>query len=57
MNEFFQAYPTYWPEWGPRLASAARVTAEISFFGFLLVGLIYFAIAFPLSMFSRLLGR
>ncbi|MET0351037.1 MAG: amino acid ABC transporter permease [Rhizobacter sp.] len=36
MNEFFQAYPTYWPEWGPRLASAARVTAEISFFGFLL---------------------
>lgn len=36
MSGFFQVYREYLPEWWPRLIEAARVTAELSSFGFLL---------------------
>lgn len=36
MSDFFQVYREHLPEWWPRLLDAARVTAEISTFGFLL---------------------
>jgi His/Glu/Gln/Arg/opine family amino acid ABC transporter permease subunit len=34
MNTFIQVYVDYLPEWWPRLAIAARVTAELSLVGF-----------------------
>ncbi len=34
MNGFFSVFYQYWPEWGPRLAEAAIVTAKLSSAGF-----------------------
>jgi len=34
MNTFFSVFLQYWPEWGPRLAEAAKVTALLSSAGF-----------------------
>jgi His/Glu/Gln/Arg/opine family amino acid ABC transporter permease subunit len=36
MSGFFSVYRDYLPEWWPRLLQAARVTAELSLFGFAL---------------------
>ena len=36
MNDFLQVYREHLPEWWPRLLDAARITAEISTFGFIL---------------------
>jgi His/Glu/Gln/Arg/opine family amino acid ABC transporter permease subunit len=36
MSAFHNVYAEYLPEWGPRLATAARVTAELSLGGFAL---------------------
>jgi His/Glu/Gln/Arg/opine family amino acid ABC transporter permease subunit len=34
MNSFFAVFYQYWPEWGPRLAEAAIMTAKLSSVGF-----------------------
>jgi His/Glu/Gln/Arg/opine family amino acid ABC transporter permease subunit len=34
MNHFFEIWVQYWPEWWPRLAQAAMVTAKLSSCGF-----------------------
>ncbi len=36
MNNFFQVYAEYMPQWWPRLVEAARVTTELSTIGFVL---------------------
>lgn len=36
MNAFFSVFQQYWPEWWPRLLEAAKMTAELSFAGFVL---------------------
>lgn len=36
MNGFFGVFQQYWPEWGPRLAEAAVVTAKLSAVGFVI---------------------
>lgn len=46
MNSFLSVFYQYWPEWGPRLAEAAKVTAKLSSAGFaiaLLLGAILVA--------------
>lgn len=36
MNQFFEIWMQYWPEWWPRLAQAAMVTAKLSSSGFVI---------------------
>ena len=36
MNSFFAVFLQYWPEWAPRLAEAAKVTAKLSSAGFVM---------------------
>ncbi|ABE43337.1 amino acid ABC transporter permease [Polaromonas sp. JS666] len=46
MNSILSVFYQYWPEWGPRLAEAAKVTAKLSSAGFaiaLLLGAILVA--------------
>lgn len=36
MSAFFSVFVQYWPEWGPRLLEAAKMTVQLSFAGFAL---------------------